>query len=145
MAYWLLKTEPGEFSAHDIAKGGKHVWDGVANATALIHLRNFAVGDQAFIYHTGSEKQIVSIVEITKAAYPDPKRKGPERESGKFVVVGLCHLEMLEAPVPLALIKSHKEFAEWDLVRIGRLSVVPTSEAQWNKVFELSVELSKQK
>lgn len=135
MAYWLLKTEPSEYSLDDLArataKGGFAAWDGVANATALIHLRAMKVGDTCFIYHTGSEKQIVGTAAVVKAAYPDPKNP-------KLVIVDLAFASRLSSPVTLAEIKVDPAFAGWDLLRIGRLSVVPTSAAIHKRVLQLS-------
>ena len=73
MAFWLLKTEPTTYSWGDLVKAKRAVWDGVKNPTALRNLRDMKVGDHAFIYHTGDEKQIVGIAKVVKAAYPDPK------------------------------------------------------------------------
>ncbi len=74
MAYWLLKTEPEDFSWDDLVKRGAkgEAWTGVRNFTARRHLKEMKKGDLAFIYHTGDEKQVVGIAEIAKEAYPDP-------------------------------------------------------------------------
>jgi len=133
MANWLLKTEPSEYSASDLQKAGTCAWDGVANALALIHLRSFAKGDRVLIYHTGKEKQIVATAVCHKPAYADPKDK-----SGKLVVVDLKFDQMLARPVTLDAIKREPAFVGWDLLRIGRLSVVPTPDIMWNRVLQLS-------
>jgi predicted RNA-binding protein with PUA-like domain len=133
MAYWLLKTEPSTYAWHDLVKDRKATWDGVANNTALIHLRAMAKGDLALIYHTGNERQAVGIAEITSKAYPDPKA-----DDEKLVVVDLKPKRALSRPVTLGQIKADKTFAGWDFLRIGRLSVVPVPEKLWNRILELS-------
>lgn len=133
MANWLLKTEPGEYSAHDLKRDRKTVWDGITNATALIHLRAMKKGDRAIIYHTGTERAAVAIAEVAGNPYPDPNE-----DDAKRVVVDIQFKSMLDSPVTLEQIKADKAFAGWDLLRIGRLSVVPTPDEVWNRLIELS-------
>lgn len=133
MAYWLLKTEPGTYSWDDLERDKKTVWEGVSNATALIHIRSMKKGDLALIYHTGAERAAVGIAEITANPYADPKLKDP-----KLVVVDLRPKKKLAQPVGLDQIKSDKACAGWDLLRISRLSVVPTSREIWNRVLALA-------
>ncbi len=136
MNYWLLKTEPSTYSYVDLERDGKTVWDGVTNALALKHLRSMKKGDRAFIYHTGDEKRIVGIAEVASNPHPNPKEK-----DFKLVVVDLKPRERLKRAVTLAEIKSRKEYADLDesgrafeLVRMGRLSVMPVSEARWRRL-----------
>ena len=131
--YWLLKTEPTVYSFADLERDGKTVWDGVANALALKHLRATKKGDLAFIYHTGDERQIVGIAEIASEPYPDPKQKDP-----KLVVIDLKPRKRLHRPVALAEIKARKEFADWELVRMGRLSVMPVSPERWTRLIKMA-------
>ncbi len=119
---WILKTEPSTYSWDELVKDGKAVWDGVANAAALIHLRSMAVGDELLIYHSGEGKEIVGIAEVTRAAYPDPKL-----DDAKRVVIGIKPVRPLKTPVTLAAIKAEKSLAQLALVRISRLSVSPVS------------------
>lgn len=124
--YWLLKTEPSTYSYADLEREGKAVWDGVSNPVALKHLRAMAVGDQCFVYHTGDEKRIVGVARVTQSAYPDPKVNDP-----RLVVVDLAPVERVTRPVALAEVKADSRFADWELVRIGRLSVMPVSAERW--------------
>ena len=105
------------------------MWDGVKNPTALRNLREMKVGDQAFIYHTGDEKSIIGIAKVVKAAYPDPKA-GDE----SLVVVDLEPVKPLKNPVTLASIKADKRYAQWALVRIPRLSVMPVTPEHWKEL-----------
>jgi len=132
--YWLLKTEPSTYSFADLEREKRAVWDGVANALALKHLRSMKRGDLAFIYHTGDEKQIVGIAEVTSDSYPDPKENDP-----KLVVVDLKSRERLSRPVTLAEIKARKEFQDFELVRMGRLSVMPVSDFRWQKLRKMAL------
>lgn len=133
MANWLLKTEPSEYSADDLARDKTCTWDGIANAAARIHLRAMVKGDRIVIYHTGDEKQCVAIAEVSGTP-----RKDPNSADEKAVVVDLKFKSKLKSPVTLAQIKADKAFEGWDLIRIGRLSVVPTSDKIWNRLIELS-------
>ncbi len=131
--YWLLKTEPSTYSYADLERDRRTTWDGVANALALKHLRAMKTGDRAFIYHTGAEKQIVGIAEIVTDPHPDLRADNP-----KLVVVDLKPHERLNRGVTRAEIKSRKEFADFELVRMGRLSVMPVSVARWKRLLALS-------
>ena len=133
MALWLLKTEPDCYSWDDLSRDKKTVWDGVSNALALKHIRTMKKGDLALIYHTGDERAAVGVAEITSAAYVDPK-EGDE----KLAVVDLKPKKKLPRPVTLSDIKADKAFEGWDLLRIGRLSVVPVPQPMWDRIEELA-------
>ena len=132
MAYWLLKTEPDCYSWSDLVRDKKTTWDGVTNALALKHLRTMKKGDQALIYHTGGERQAVGIAEIASAPYADPNA-----DDEKIVVVDIKAKKALAEPVGLDVIKADKTFAGWDLLRIGRLSIVPVPVAMWKRIADL--------
>jgi len=89
-SYWIVKTEPSTYSYDDLARQKTAVWDGVKNNLALKHLRSMRPGDQVLVYHTGDEKAVVGVAEVTRAAYPDPKQKDP-----KLAVVDLKARERL--------------------------------------------------
>jgi predicted RNA-binding protein with PUA-like domain len=131
--HWLLKTEPSTYSYADLERDKKAVWDGVSNALALKHLRSMKRGDLAFIYHTGDEKQIVGIAEFTTDPYSDPKEKDT-----RLVVVDLKPRERLARPVTLSEVEADAEFRDFELVRMGRLSVMPVSEFRWKKLLKMS-------
>jgi predicted RNA-binding protein with PUA-like domain len=137
MSHWLLKTEPDSYSWDKLVADKKTRWDGVTNALALKHIRNMKKGDTAFVYHTGDERAVVGIAEITSDAYADPKA-----ENDRIVVVDLKPLKKLDHPVTLDVIKSDPTFAGWELVRISRLSVMPTPPAMWKQIEKLSRGLS---
>jgi predicted RNA-binding protein with PUA-like domain len=126
---WLLKTEPSAYSYADLQRDGRTVWDGVTNPVALRNLKTMKAGERAFVYHTGAEKAAVGLAEVVRAAYPDPKRK-----DARLFVVELAAAGRLPRPVTLAQIKALPVFKDSPLVRQGRLSVVPLTEAQWKAI-----------
>jgi predicted RNA-binding protein with PUA-like domain len=134
-SFWLLKTEPDHYSYADLERDGTTVWDGVGNNTALMHIRTMQPGDLALIYHTGDQRQAVGLAEIISAPYPDPLAGDP-----KLVVVALRPLRRLPLPVTLAAVKADPEFADFALVRQGRLSVVPVTDAQWARLLRMAGE-----
>jgi predicted RNA-binding protein with PUA-like domain len=133
LPHWLLKSEPSTYSWADLLRDKRTVWDGVANATALIHLRSMQKGELAIVYHTGDERAAVGIAQLASGPYPDPNENNE-----KLVVVDLKPKKTLKRPVTLNEFKADKTFAGWDLLRIGRLSVVPVPEALWQRIIELS-------
>jgi predicted RNA-binding protein with PUA-like domain len=131
-SYWIVKTEPSTYSYDDLARQQTAVWDGVKNNLALKHLRQMKPGDRVLVYHTGDEKAVVGVAAVRSEAYPDPKHKDP-----KLVVVDLSAEGRLPRPVPLAEIKQDRRFADLGLVRIGRLSVMPASADQYQRLVKL--------
>lgn len=132
MAYWLLKTEPQEYSYTDLKKEGRAVWNGVKNPLALKYLRTMQPQDEALIYHTGKERAVVGIAQILTLPYPDPAPN-----EGKLVVVDLQAMRSLNSPVTLAQIKQSENFKGFDLIRLPRLSVVPVAEEYWQQILQL--------
>ena len=133
MARWLLKTEPDCYAWGQLVKDKKTAWDGVSNALALKHIRSMKKGDLALIYHTGDERSAVGVAEVVSNPYPDPKE-----EDEKLVVVDVKPKKKLAQPVTLSDIKADPAFAGWDLLRIGRLSVVPVPDAMWERIEALA-------
>ena len=133
MAYWLLKSEPNVYSYADLERDRKTIWDGVNNNLALKHIRTAQTHDLALIYHTGDERRAVGIAEIISQPYTDPKLNDPKR-----AVFDVKAVRSLFRPVTLSQIKQDINFEGCDLIRISRLSVVPISEAHWQKILNLS-------
>lgn len=133
MAYWLFKEEPDHYSLDDLIRDGRTVWDGIENNLALKHLRSVKKGDRVLFYHTGNEKAVVGEMAVVKGPYRDPAR-----EEDRFVVVDVKPVRRWNRPVPLAAIKAHPAFADFALVRISRLSVMPVTPAQWAEIERLS-------
>jgi predicted RNA-binding protein with PUA-like domain len=133
VAYWLLKTEPENYSYFDLEREGITVWDGVNNPLALKHLRTMLSGDLALIYHTGKERQVIGLAEIVSQPYIDPALNDSKR-----AVVDVRALRKLHQPVTLAQIKQDNKFTDFDLLRLPRLSVVPVWEVYWQHLMELT-------
>ncbi|NJM07277.1 EVE domain-containing protein [Candidatus Gracilibacteria bacterium] len=131
--FWLLKTEPDAYSFADLERDGRTIWDGVANNAALKHMRAMQPGDEALIYHTGDERCAVGLAQIVSAPYPDP-----QADDQKLVVVEVMPLHALATPVTLAAIKADDFFADFALVRQSRLSVVPVSPVQWQRLLDMA-------
>jgi predicted RNA-binding protein with PUA-like domain len=126
---WLFKTEPSVYSYHQLEKDRKTVWDGVKNNLALKNLKDIQKGDPILIYHTGDEKAAVGVARALSGAYPDPSKKDP-----KLLVVDIEAVENLPRPVTLAEVKAHKKLANFDLVRLSRLSIMKVSDEQWETI-----------
>ena len=133
MAIWLLKTEPDNYSYDDLERDGETMWDGVANNAALKNIRAIATGDVAIIYHTGDERALVGIADVTRGYYVNP-----EGDDAKLAVCDVRPKNRLPKPVTLAQIKAREDLQSWDLVRQARLSVVPVSDEQWKIVCAMS-------
>lgn len=133
MGYLLFKSDPEAYGFDDLERDKKTTWDGVRNPLALKHLRAAKKGDSVFIYHSGEQKAIVGLAEITKEAYPDPKQKDP-----RLFVVDIKYVKRLKRPVTLSEIKQQKEFTDFLLVRMSRLSVMPVTDAQWKSLSKMA-------
>jgi len=127
MAYWLIKSEPDVWSWEDQVKKGVTFWDGVRNYQASNNLKAMKVGDLAFFYHSGDERQIMGIVEIVKTYYPDPSDS-----SGRFGMVDVKALKPFKKRVSLKEVKDDPRLQNLALVRQSRLSVMPIDEKSWN-------------
>ena len=126
MSYFLAKTDPETYSIEDLARERKTVWDGVRNPQALRAIRSMHVGDRVFIYHSMGNAAVVGLAKVVSEPRPDPR-------DPKLTVVDLEYLSTLEPPTTLREIKDSGLFADWALVRQGRLSTmsVPDAFAEW--------------
>src|SRR5580704_727644 len=119
--YYLLKTEPSEYSFADLQRDKATVWDGVSNPVALRNLREMKPGAQLVVYHTGDERTVVGTAKVISVDDANPKKPEVEIQAGK----------PLAKPVSLAEIKASKLFTDSPFVPQGRLSVVPLTAAQY--------------
>lgn len=131
--YWLMKSEPEKYGWDQLVRDGETVWDGVRNHLASNNMKAMAVGDQAFLYHSVSEKQITGIMEISRTGITDPT--DPE---GKWATVYVKPVRALERPVTLAEIKADPELEGIELVRLSRLSVAQITPQQWDHICALA-------
>ena len=130
MARWLMKSEPGSYSWADLVRDGGTEWDGVRNPAARLHLRAMKPGDEAFFYHSGSERSVVGIMRIAREARPDPK-------DADWVSVRVEPVRPL-GPVTLKAIKTEPKLAGMELIRQSRLSVSPVRDEEWAVLLELA-------
>ena len=134
MKYWLIKTEPEEWSWQQQVKSGNKgaEWSGVRNFQAAKNLREMKIGDKCFFYHTGKSKSIMGIVVIAKEAFLDKSDK-----TRKFVSVIVKALYPLKREVSLKEIKKNKDFRDFSLVKQSRLSVMTVSLKHWKKICKM--------
>ena len=132
MRHWLFKSEPSTWSWDDqVARGtAGQEWDGVRNYQARNVMREMAVGDLGFFYHSQGERAVVGIVEICAAVHPDSTADGDDR----WECVDVRAVAPLPHPVTLADVKAEPDLADMALVRQSRLSVQPVTPAQWERV-----------
>jgi len=139
MTTYLLKTEPTTYSYDNLARDKKTVCDGVASPAALANTRRVHKGDQAFVYHTGDEKQIVGLASIASEALEDPRQPGKTPDGApKFAVFEIRALKKAARPLTLAAMKADKRFAGFDLLRLPRLSVMPVPPEHDRLIRELT-------
>jgi predicted RNA-binding protein with PUA-like domain len=131
VAHWLMKSEPESFGWDDLVRDGGTEWDGVRNNAARLHLKAMKPGDEAFFYHSMSDKAVVGIMRIVREAQPDPK-------DTDWVSVRVEPVRRLARAVTLATIKADPRLANMELIRQSRLSVAPVREEEWAVVLELA-------
>jgi predicted RNA-binding protein with PUA-like domain len=122
MAYYLFKTEPDAYSFDDFLRDKETTWDGVTNPTAVKHLRELKPGTKWIFYHTGEERTAVGTGTVESVDATNPKVPIVRVKVGK----------PLKNPKTLAAVKAERIFADSPLVQIGRLSVVPLTQEQWD-------------
>ena len=131
MAHWLMKSEPESYGWQDLVCDGDTEWDGVRNNAARLHLKTMKAGDEAFFYHSMSDKAVVGVMRVTREARPDPKDK-------EWVSVRVEPVRELTRPVTLAEIKAEPKLAKMELIRQSRLSVAPVRDEEWAKILEMA-------
>jgi predicted RNA-binding protein with PUA-like domain len=131
-AYWLIKTEPDEYSWQNLVVDGKTDWTGVRNYTARNNLKAMKIGDLAFFYHSVKGTEIVGISKVVKTAFQDPTTDNPA-----WVAVQVAPHKALAKSVKLNTLKQDPFFAQMDLVRLGRLSVGKVTEEEFSKICRL--------
>ena len=131
MARWLMKSEPEAYGWADLVRDGGTEWDGVRNNAARLHLKEMKKGDEAFLYHSMSDKAVVGIMRIAREVQPDPRDKD-------WVSVRVEPVKPLSRPVTLAEIKAEPRLAKMELIRQSRLSVAPVRDDEWKVVLEMA-------
>jgi predicted RNA-binding protein with PUA-like domain len=130
--FWLAKSEPFKYSFDALQRDKRTTWDGVRNFEARNNLRAMKKGELVLFYHSNEGKEVVGIAKVAREAYPDPTAPGED-----WSVVDLAPVKKLRSPVGLAAIKADKQLANMALLRRSRLSVVPVSQAEFDRILEL--------
>ena len=133
MNYWLIKSEPNEYSYDDLVRLGKDHWDGVRNYAARNHMKAMKKGDLAFFYHSVKEKSIVGIAECITEYYPDPTT-----DDDRWVVVDFAPKQKLKKSVSLDEIKQEEFLKDMTLLKISRLSVQPVKKEEFDYIIKMS-------
>lgn len=131
MRYWLLKSEPHSYSWQDMLNDKRTHWEGVRNYQARNFMRDMNIGDKAYFYHSGKERQICGVVDIVKTAYPDHTD-----DSGKFIMVDVANPMTAKNALYLSDIKAMDECQDFGLVKQARLSVMPVPENIWHLFYQ---------
>jgi len=129
---WLFKEEPENYNYDQLARDGRTSWTGVRNPVAQKNLKAVEKGDRIFFYHTGKQKAVVGIAKAAADAYPDP-----DDATGKLYAVDVLPVKKLTQPVTLAVVKADKFFASFALTRVPRLSVMPVTDDQWERIVRM--------
>jgi predicted RNA-binding protein with PUA-like domain len=135
MAYWLIKSEPFKYSWDQFVQDGVTFWDGVRNYGARNNLRSMKKGDLAFFYHSNEGLEIVGIAKVVKESYQDPTTT-----EEAWVVVDFKPHKKLKKPVTLAAVKATPALANMALIRLGRLSVQPVLDHEWEIIMDMAGE-----
>jgi len=132
MNYWLAKSEPEAYAWSQLVKDGRTAWTGVRNFQARNNLRAMKLGDLVFFYHSVSDKYVAGLARVAREHYPDATAK-----EGDWSCVDLEPVQPLKTPVSLEMIKADAVLKEMPLVKQSRLSVVPVTKAQADRLLKL--------
>ena len=131
--YWVLVTDPNEYSFRDLERDTQTVWDGVADYVSLKNLRDLDQGEQVLIFHSGDQMAFVGTARIVSDPYPNPRETDES-----MMVVDVEPLDPLDPPVPLLDLQDRPEFQDFDLVSEPEIEVAPITPEQWERILEMS-------
>ena len=131
MHYYLAKTEPGTYSIDDLARDKHTVWDGVTNPQAVKAILAMKKGDKVLFYHSVTGKEVVGIATVSKSEFPDPTDE-------KWIAVEIKPVEKFAKPVTLEQIKAEKSLENIPLIKHSRLSVMPLTNEEFERIIEMS-------
>lgn len=129
--YWIAKSEPTSYSWNDLVDAKEEIWDGIRNYQARNNLKEMQLGDLVFFYHSGKEKAIVGIAEVSEEGFADPTDE-------KWVAVKLKPKMPLNTPISLAAIKDNSLLAELSMLKQSRLSLSPVSKSEFDTLLKMS-------
>jgi predicted RNA-binding protein with PUA-like domain len=131
--YWVLVTDPNEYSFRDLERDTQTVWDGVADYVSLKNLRDLDQGEQVLIFHSGDQMAFVGTARIVSDPYPNPRET-----DASMMVMDVEPLDPLDPPVPLLDLQDLPEFQDFDLVNEPEIEVAPITPEQWERILEMS-------
>jgi predicted RNA-binding protein with PUA-like domain len=131
MNFWLVKQEPEAYSFDDLTNDGQTDWTGVRNFQARNNLRSMKLGDRVLFYHSGKEKAVVGLAEVSREEFPDPTDE-------KWVAVEIKPVEKLAKTFSLEQIKVEPDLQNIALIKQSRLSVVPLTKAEFERILKLT-------
>ncbi|MFD2202072.1 EVE domain-containing protein [Shivajiella indica] len=134
MNYWLVKSEPSEYSWEDLLKNGEEIWDGIRNFQARNYLREMKTGDLVLFYHSGKTKEIIGIAEVTEEAFPDQA----DSEQKGWVSIRIKPKISIKNPLTLEKIKNDGQLSNLLLLKQSRLSVMPVEKPQFDHIVKLT-------
>ena len=129
---WLIKSEPSKYSWERFVEDKQTTWDGIRNYTARNNLKAMKKGDEVFFYHSNEGLEIVGIAKVVKEFYQDPTT-----DDTNWVAVDLKPVGKMKKPVSLSAIKAEKRLEDIALVKLGRLSVCPIKDEEWDVILEM--------
>jgi predicted RNA-binding protein with PUA-like domain len=132
-SHWLVKSEPNTYAYADLERDGRTVWDGVRNYAAAAHLKAMCEGDEVLFYHSQEGLAVVGVATVVRTAFPDASDP-----AGRFVAVELAPVRALKRAVTLAEMKVEPALADMTMLRQGRLSVSPVSDAEWKTILKMA-------
>lgn len=132
MKHWLVKSEPHKYAWDMLVKDKKTVWDGVRNYQARNNLREMKPGDEVLFYHSNEGMNVVGIAKVVRESFQDPTT-----DDERWLAVEIAPLRALKKAVSLETIKSIPMLENISLVRQGRLSVMPLTKVEFDKILEL--------
>jgi predicted RNA-binding protein with PUA-like domain len=132
-SHWLVKSEPNTYAYADLERDGRTVWDGVRNYAAAGHLKAMREGDEVLFYHSQEGLAVVGVATVARTAFPDASDP-----TGRFVAVELAPARALSRPVTLADMKAEPALADMAMLRQGRLSVSPVTDAEWKTIVKMA-------
>jgi predicted RNA-binding protein with PUA-like domain len=132
MNYWMVKSEPASYSWDDFSAKVEDVWDGVRNFQARNSLREMQLGDAVLFYHSGKDKAVVGIADVSEEAFPDPKDPA-------WVAVKLKARRPLKSPVTLEMIKAEDRLSEFPILKQSRLSVLPVGKEEFELLLKMGL------
>ena len=137
MSYWLAKSDPDTYGWPELVRDGKTSWDGVRNFTARNNIRAMKPGDLVLFYHSGKEKSVVGAMKVLSEAHPDTTSEED------WSAVDVAPAWALKSPVPLSKIKAEPALRNMQLVRLGRLSVMPVEKKEFDIIVSMGEGISK--